>query len=408
MLLELTPIQRLDAIKTLGGDTQTNPWYTASGIGAIVVLTVLLVVVNRRKRANKPKSSHQIFAELAENRGLTERESQLLWSIAAKAALQRNEAVFTLPTAFGRGEMKLVQECLVEHGSEESERLQVELSFLREKLGFHKNICSHPTTTTVHRSELSSRQIPAGKKVYIRHHRSANTTDIESVVIQNTPKEMTVQFATPVEIAFGQSWRCRYYSGASLWEFDTTVISCSGNLVALQHSDDIRLINRRKFLRVPTRQGAVIARFPFVKRPDQTGTLPRKKTEAIEDQAHNPVDFLAPPEFIPAVVTELGGTGLRVDTHLQVKVNDRVLIILTLNQDNSVDDQLFQDAAAPKVIESAATVRHIKHNQQDGLSIALELIGLEDDEIDELIRATNEASIGMDKRNNPVPAIELV
>ncbi len=411
MLLELTPIQRLEAIRTLGGDPKTNPWYTGLGVAAIIVLLILLVIINRHQKNYKQKSSHQVFAGYAQKHGLTNRESQLLWSIALKAGLQRSESIFTLPTAFHRGDMELLQECLVEHGSEESERLQVELSFLREKLGFNKKIRSK-LVVDGNSSELSSRQIPAGKKIYIRHHRAANTGDIESVIIKNTPKEMTVQLDVQVEVAFGHSWRCRYYSGASLWEFDTTVTSCSGSIVSLQHSNEIRLINRRKFLRVPTRQRAAIAQYPFIKRSGQTGTWPRKKTDAIEQPALKPVNLLTPPVFTPAVVTELGGPGLRVTTHLNVKINDKVLIIFILNQtkptNNPADAQLFQDTVDEKVIESIAMVKHIKANQEEGFSIALELTGLEDGDIDELIRATNEASIGIDKRNKQIQAMELV
>ena len=411
MLLELTPIQRLEAIRTLGGDSKTNPVYTGLGVIAIIILLILLVIINRHQKNYKQKSSHQMFAEYAQKHGLTERESQLLWSIALKADLQRSESIFTLPTAFHRGDMKLLQECLVEHGSEESERLQVELSFLREKLGFNKKIRSRSVVAS-NPSELSSRQIPAGKKIYIRHHRAASTGDIESVIIQSSPKEMTVQLGIQVEVAFGHSWRCRYYSGDSLWEFDTTVLSCSGNVVSLQHSNEIRLINRRKFLRVPAQQRAAIARYPFIKRAGQTGIWPRKKTDLFEQLSNNPVDLLTPPVFTPAVVTELGGPGLRVMTHLNVKNNDRVLILFILNQTKTTnyptDAQLFQDTADEKVIESIATVRHTKGNQEDGFSIALELIGLEDDDIDELIRATNEASIGIEKRKKQTQAMELV
>ncbi len=138
ILLELTPVQRLDAIRKLDGGSKHKPLYIGMGVIAIIVVGLALITINRLQRIRKKKSSHQIFAEAAEKYELTEREVQLSWSIAVKANLQHSESIFTLPTAFSRGDGELTQECLSEHGQEESECLQAELSSLRKKLGFDK------------------------------------------------------------------------------------------------------------------------------------------------------------------------------------------------------------------------------------------------------------------------------
>ncbi len=406
----MTPIQRLESISRLNEDSSVSPWLTGIGIVSVFVLLVLLAVINRRQKQGNAKPSGQMFAEYAQKRGLTEREAQLLWAIADQAALQRSESVFTLPTAYDRGEIKLLQTCLVEQGSEESERLQVELSFLREKLGFRKNRVR--SSVRINPEDLSSRHIPAGKKLYIRHHRSKNAGDMESVVVKNTRDELVVQFNQPVEVAFGQSWRCRYYSGASLWEFDTSVTSCSGSIITLQHSDEVRLINRRKFLRVPVRRDALVAKFPFTRQSEQAGTWPRKKSDALMDIAAASPMTLEPPEFAAAIVTELGGCGLRVDVDLDVKVNERLIILFQLNVAKAVSVDMpptIRKNSEEKVIESVAVVRHVRPNPDGGLSIALELTGISDEEIDELIRATNEASIEVNhKKNEPSTAVEFI
>lgn len=408
ILLELTPLQRLDAIRKLHGDSNTNPWYTAIGIAVVVVLIVVLVIINRRHKKDKPKPAHQVFSEDGKRRGLTDRESQLLWDIAGEAGLQRNGAIFTLPTAFERGETKVVQKCLVEHGSEQSKHLQIELSFLREKLGFHKTARSLSTITTKP-EELSSRHIHAGKKLYIRPHRSTERGDLESIVIQNNPSELSVQIDRQVEIAFGQPWRCRYYSGTSVWEFDTTVISCSGNTVSLQHSDNIRLINRRKFLRVPTQKRASIAPFPLIKRSEATVNGPRKKTDLINDISQNSADLLKSPEFVPATITELAGPGLRVDANLNVKVHDRVLIMFKLNSTKAINPvSAAREITGEKIIESLASVRHVRANRNNSMSLALEMTGLSEQEIDELIRITHEAAVAINKNNKQSAALEFV
>ena len=57
----------------------------------------------------------------------------------------------------------------------------------------------------------------------------------------------------------------------------------------------------------------------------------------------------------------------------------------------------YQEKLPDPIIEHIAKVRHIIKDK-NGPSVALELIGLSDNEMDELIRATNEASIGMHKQ----------
>lgn len=413
MLLESSALRRLEGIRQLSGDSGPNPVYTTIGVIAVVVLLVVLVIVNRRQTKGKTKSTDEIFAEYADKRGMTDRETQLLWAIAEHAGMQNYESVFTLPTAYDRGEIKLTQAYLPEYSSEDIQHLQVELSFLREKLGFHRNNRAH-LTTQASPEDLSSRQIRVGKKLYIRHHRSTQNTDIESVVVENGTDELTIQFTRPVEVDFGQTWRCRYYSGASLWEFDTTVASCSGSIVSLKHSDEVRLINRRKFLRVPVKRRAIIATFPFMKRGDHIGLWPRKKTDLIVNFPAGITNILEPPVFAGAIVTELGGPGLRVRTNIDVKMNDRVLIVFALNpapQAAPQESDTRHDPASEKAIQSIAIVRNVKATADDTRSIALELVGIDDDDIDELIRATNEALIeanNIKKQQEQPPAYELV
>jgi hypothetical protein len=53
-------------------------------------------------------------------------------------------------------------------------------------------------------------------------------------------------------------------------------------------------------------------------------------------------------------------------------------------------------------VENIGEVRHTKPTQ-NGLSIAVEMTGLSDSNIDELIRATNAASLSVSDRNKNVP-----
>ena len=214
-------------------------------------------------------------------------------------------------------------------------------------------------------------------------------------MIKNTSDELIVEFGDPVEIIFGQTWICRYYQGTFVAEFHTTAIKCSGRVVALKHSDNVRLINRRRFLRVPVKTPAYVAKFPFRKSLSIAVGQSRKKVTDISPSDR--VDsYFRPPQFIPATVTELGGPGLRIKTDLDVNVGDRVLLVFKLNP-VQIPEVSNRNRRSERIIEDIAIVRHIT-KKENGSSVALELTGLNDDGINELIRVTNEVSISMSKR----------
>ena len=83
----------------------------------------------------------------------------------------------------------------------------------------------------------SSRQIPEGKKLYINRRKTSDLGDIESTVIKNDNMELTVRLTTTVESKLGELWRARYYFGVSVWEFDSSVVRCNGDVLVLNHSD---------------------------------------------------------------------------------------------------------------------------------------------------------------------------
>ena len=64
-----------------------------------------------------------------------------------------------------------------------------------------------------------------------------------------------------------------------------------------------------------------------------------------------------------------------------------------------IDIDLDSIISNERIIEHIATVRHIT-NQADGLSAALELTDLNDDGVNELIRATNETLIHINRQRN--------
>jgi len=90
---------------------------------------------------------------------------------------------------------------------------------------------------------------------------------------------------------------------------------------------------------------------------------------------------------VPAVVTELAGPGLRVEASLDVSMNERILVVFKLEQTPS-EGQGAEDTPGSRIIEDIGIVRRVEP-QGDTLDIGIELIGLSDADIDELVRVTN-------------------
>jgi hypothetical protein len=393
----LTPLERWDAMRRLDGDFVTDRWFILAGVSAIVVLTAILIVVSYR-RAKQHKVSSRLFSEYADRLGLSGRQCQILRNIAARTRLRHSESIFTTAAAFDRGAAEIVRETLAILGAQKSSRLSAELSVLREKLGFEMP----RAISTGSAIRPSSRQIPVGKKLYLSGSDIAGPAHIESTVIKSDDIELAVRLAGSLETNPGELCCVRYNFGASVWEFDAPVVSCHGGILVLSHTDDVRFINRRRFLRVPVNQPAFIARFPFARTfpPGDDGI-------SQQSQTHVSADTWGPPEFVQAEVTELAGPGLRVEAPLEVKVGERVVVILKIGGQAGTwrgrPALASQAEPAPslsrggprrtaRIVEDIGEVRHTEATQ-NGFSIAVELIGLNDSNVNELIRATNAACV---------------
>jgi hypothetical protein len=317
---------------------------------------------------------------------LSNRECQLLAIVANKAGLKRPESIFTMGAAFGIGAARVLEEGIGgERTDGDSELSKTEISFLREKLGFGKQPSAMGESAGGPKV-LSSRQIPAGKKLYVTRRKARASTDIEATVKRNSEAELAVTLTTPVKVIFGETWCVRYYSGASVWEFDTTVISYDGDTLVLNHSNNVRFVNRRRFLRVETRLRCFVAYFPFARVFAGRGAAGAEDVGTGRDMAGTSSDKWGPPEFVAGVVTELAGPGLRIESALAVDVGERVLVVFSLDEEGA---DLMR---AVRVVEDVGEVRHIRA-EGNGFSIAVELTSLKDSDVDELICATNAASL---------------
>jgi hypothetical protein len=405
IFLTLTPTERWRAAGQHNSGFNLH-WFILIAAACLIIMTVLLIMASYNRITRDRKVSGQLFFDYAEQRGLSGRERQLLLKIALKAGVKRKQAIFSMVGAYDTGAKKMIQECFAQQGVEESKWLRTELSFLREKLGFQKkSTASIGSSSKLKRP--SSRHILTGKKLYITRRKSPNLGEIESTVVKNDNIELSIKLTKPVESKLGELLRARYSFGASVWEFDSSVVRCNDDIVVLNHSDDIRFISRRRFLRVEVKKPAFVAHFPFSRTLSSNSNDNTRKRYALKKRSVNESDNWGPPEFMPATVTELGGPGLRIKTKLEVKVGNRILVIVNLSDEKDHDQNPHPKRSSlrsvikhnsknnrkntqSKIIQDIGEVRHVKP-MANYSSISVELTGLSDSDLNELIRATNKA-----------------
>jgi len=366
----LTPYERYEAMRRLNnGDIDwrsllTNKATVMLGWSVIMILLVVLAVIRRNRWEKDRQESAQRFREMAEQHKLSSEEFEILEQVAFRCRLKRQEAIFTLPEVFESGLSKLMQERFSAEGSAEDRKKLNETVFsLKGKLGFVKSAASFGAYNKNSR-ELNSRQISVGSKMSLALKSAPEGERLEVTVAGNDEYQITAEFAEPVSCAPGDVWDVRYEMGSMTWEFEAITMTCEGGRLELNHSDQIRCGNRRRFGRISVSRPALVALFDVMR----NGQSPEA------------------PEFVPAEITEISGPGLRVRAGLEVEVHDRLLVVF------KADDGM--------VIQDIAEVRGLR-DEDAGASIALELVGLNERAINELVRLTNSQAGQADAESEP-------
>jgi hypothetical protein len=378
----LTPVQRWSAARNSEGGSASGQLILPVAAAVLIIISLILIWVAIKKvAAARAKKSNKVFVEVAQRRGFSQREQKFLMAVAHRGDLSTDGDIFTDQEAFNRGVNRLIEQARVQKGHDVSERIKNELLYLSEKLGYNSN------TSTVQKGKrahnVTSRHIPAGKTIHITRRAGHSWDTLSAKVIENNAVDLVVKIGVVIRINFGENWRVRYHFGASVWEFDTTVVSCDGNVLVFKHSDNVRFVNRRRFVRVPVHNVAFISRFPFsrnVQAKKKAGKRPNFKIDGSENWE--------PLEFVHALVTELAGPGLKLETSLELQPGERVLVVLKLDEQSQEKVRKADDKSVSRIIEDIGEVRRCEPTE-DGFSIAIELVGLADSDVNELIRVTN-------------------
>jgi hypothetical protein len=374
--LALTPWERWTAAAKFnsGANANGSQYITIIGITILIVLLALLVKTSFNRRQKDRQLAAQQFLENVRRRNLSVREYHILLDIISHTRLRHKEAIFDNAKAFDAGAARILADNTGQEGPEWKERFLAELEFLREKLGFrkHKGLDKTPINKNKGSHKLTTRDIPVGKSLRITRRLGHNANEITTTVVANTEANLTATLDLPIKVTFGEMWRAYCFFGASSWEFDTSVVSFEGNKLVLKHSTDVRFVNRRRFMRTPVSCPAHICCLPFAQVQNSlVGT----------GETHG-----QPLELVEGWVTELAGSGLLLKTRLNVDLGTRVLVTFQLLDQR---DPLFKKGLVPvtRTIQDIGIVRRID-TTQGGFALGIELVGMTDTNVDELLRVS--------------------
>jgi hypothetical protein len=316
-ILALTPMERWESIRRLGGGSIIAHRLILAGLAVIIVLVFWLIVVSYNRAMRQRSASEKAFLENAQRRGLSARESKILQNIASYAGIMHIERIFTMPDAFNEGTAKIIEQSLSKGlSAERGAQLKAQLLHLREKLGYKGRSGPSVERATKSKRKLSSGQIAAIKE------------DIQAA--------------------------------------------------------DIEGLNR-----LAQDKEAFVAEFPLIK-VFVAGSNKRQKgqnevTEAAKVLAEACEEVWGPPVFVGGVVTEIFGSILRIEAPLEVKAGERVLVVFRLNGERT---DALNGKTRRRIIEDIGRVISVEAVEK-GFSIEIELSGLSESDVDELLGQAN-------------------
>jgi hypothetical protein len=398
IVLGLTAIERWGATRRL--EPRAGPYhgFVLVGVVVMVVLLALLIAISywRHRQSKSQAQKPETFADNSERRGLSVRERQILLAIALRSGLQHTVEVFHDRDALDRGMTQLLVECAQTRTAQEIEDLKAEIARIRLKLGFDKASAGGGGPT---RQQTGSGEVPVGARLELTGRSAGRAVTLQAEVLRNDGIEMAVALPAPLDSHVGDSWLARYYAGMSAWEFRTSTVSCAGKTLVLCHSGEVHFINRRRFERVAVHTPVLLAHLPFL------------RTDAAGGEA---------PVFVASTLTELAGPGLRIETTLQMQVDDQILVVFRLPEGTDAPPagtravtavgrvkhgrDVERGVAIPDAIDrvwEGSSTRDFHALAAGPLWIAVELTGLSNEEIEELVAVTSRLlSRGQEGRDN--------
>jgi len=359
LLRALTPIQKWEALQRDSGGAGSLGRWLIWGLGIAIVLAAAVVLIVLAKQLLGKRSENK-FKQLCRKMSLNPEQVRVLAQIVKLSGLPHSAGIFFSASAFQAGVEKLMYSTRVTSLSQdEREAICSTIGALADKLKFSDEDKSTP-------GQASTRKIPEATELTISQR--SGEKPFKARLLASNWIEFTIETAEPIPAISGSSWLICYLDNGKSWEFECVVgqTNSQKTSIILLHSNRGRLLNKRRFPRIPTLKSARIALFPFA-----------EETEAPEPNAL---------EFKEATLIEIAGPGFKLRTKLRAEVGQKVLVVTE---------------AEGKTIKGLAIVRHNSPSTegQDEFEIAVELMGLDDTEMAVLLRETNEAQRQLERES---------
>jgi hypothetical protein len=318
-ILALTPMERWESIKSLGGGSIIEHRLILAGLAVIIILAGWLIVVSYNRATRQRNASEQAFLENAQRRGLSTRESKILHNIASYAGIRHIERIFTMPNAFNEGAAKIIEQSQAQRlSAEQVIHLKTQLLHLREKVGYKR--WSGPSAERATKS---------------KHKPGGGQMDANEIIEAAEIEELN---------------RLTHDKEAFVAEFPLVKVYVAGDRIREKGQNEGAESN-----------GALTARCEEV---------------------------WVPPVFVAGVVTEIFDSMLRIEAPLQVEAGDRVLVVFRLNDERKNTASAQNGKTQRRIIEDIGRVISIEAVEK-GFSIEIELSGLNDPDVDELLEQIN-------------------
>ncbi|MFW6133414.1 MAG: PilZ domain-containing protein [Planctomycetota bacterium] len=350
LLAALDAAERLDAARDLSQGTTDWLWVALwAALGLLAGASLAMLLYSRRAAAGR---NARALARQATRLGLSDEETRTVRRIARAAKLADPVAMLTSRDALTRAVARyLDSRAYAELPADQQERVLAHIESLCEKLPIDAG--HRPTGST---GQEHADPLTAGGHVSVVHRGRAG--GCEGTIRAVSERELVIESDAANEDAVGpgESWLVRYPAGGTIWEFESTVLRRERNRFVLNRPETFRYINRRRFPRVPTDKPAQLA-----------------------DVSHlASIESADAPQFVPGNLVEIAGPGLLLTTDLQARVGQNLLTVVHLD--------------AERKSRAVGSVRRVLPHSSGRTLLAVELTGLDDEQLAALARATNAAA----------------
>ncbi len=193
-LLALNPYEKWSALRQFGSDSLGgSQWFMVFIAILLIVLVAVFVKVGYNRIQDEKARAEERFLKNVRQHHLSVREYQMLREICAKSGLRHQDAILTDITAFERGSALVLVDQVAEKGQDIYSRVQGELAFLKDKLGFTTQatpgaqLPRRRTRSSSKRSHrLTTRNIPVDKPLTITRRLGRTTSNqLRATIVEN-------------------------------------------------------------------------------------------------------------------------------------------------------------------------------------------------------------------------------